>query len=88
MSRIESSVSPKGQVTIPRDVRVRWGIQAKDRVVFVIEDGEVRLEPLRMSIMDSYGAIPPLREPLSDNEQTHIAAEEHADRAAAQDRTA
>lgn len=88
MSRIESSVSPKGQITIPRDVRTRWGIRAKDRVVFIIEDGEIRLEPLRTSIMDSYGAIPPLREPLSDNEQTQIAAEEHADLAAAQGRMA
>lgn len=88
MRRIERGVSPMGRVTIPRELRTHWGLRATDRVVLIFEDGEVRLEPLRMSIMDSYGAIPPLRERLSDDEQTRITAEEHANRFAAQDRTA
>ena len=39
----ESTVSIKGQTTLPRAVRVALGIESGDRVRYVILDGEVRL---------------------------------------------
>ncbi len=43
----ESSITSKGQTTIPKFVREALGVQAGDRVRYVITDGDVRLLPLR-----------------------------------------
>lgn len=39
----ESTVTLKGQTTLPRSVRAALGISAGDRLRYVILDGEVRL---------------------------------------------
>ncbi|MRH22585.1 AbrB/MazE/SpoVT family DNA-binding domain-containing protein [Rhodovulum strictum] len=39
----ESTVTIKGQTTLPRDVRLALGLSSGDRVRYVIQDGEVRL---------------------------------------------
>jgi AbrB family looped-hinge helix DNA binding protein len=82
MEEYESSVSPKGQITLPLEVRRRWGIKPKDRVAILVEEGGVRIVPIRWSVDASYGAVPPLSSPLSVEEMTEIAAEEHAQEAA------
>lgn len=40
-----STVTSKGQVTIPADLRRRLGLKTGDRVYFLVEDGTIRLEP-------------------------------------------
>ena len=39
----ESTVTMKGQTTLPKDVRLALGLSSGDRVRYVILDGEVRL---------------------------------------------
>ena len=39
----ESTVTIKGQTTLPRDVRAALGLTTGDRVRYVILDGEVRI---------------------------------------------
>lgn len=39
----ESTVTAKGQTTLPRDIRAALGLHPGDRVRYVILDGEVRL---------------------------------------------
>lgn len=39
----ESTVTVKGQTTLPKDVRTALGLASGDRVRYVILDGEVRL---------------------------------------------
>lgn len=82
MKLVESSVSPKGQVTIPLEVRRRWRLKARDRVAFVIEDEQVVIKPVRSPVDASYGAVKPLGTPMSVEEMTDIAAEEAAQAAA------
>jgi antitoxin PrlF len=43
----ESTVTVKGQTTLPRDVRAALGLASGDRVRYVILDGEVRLMKAR-----------------------------------------
>ena len=43
----ESTVTVKGQTTLPRDVRRALGLESGDRVRYVILDGEVRLLKVR-----------------------------------------
>ncbi len=53
---IESSVTKKGQTTLPKPVRESLGLQAGDRVRYVIADGEVRILPVR-PISRLFGAL-------------------------------
>ena len=42
-----STISSKGQVTVPIEVRHRLGLKEGDRVEFVFEDGRTVLRPVR-----------------------------------------
>ena len=53
---IESSVTKKGQTTLPKPVRESLVLQAGDRVRYVISDGEVRILPVR-PISRLFGAL-------------------------------
>jgi AbrB family looped-hinge helix DNA binding protein len=73
-----SSVSPKGQVTIPAEIRAILGVKPKDKVAFEVKEGEVVIRPARGSLAALYRSVPALDKPLSDAEMTQIAQEEHA----------
>lgn len=42
-----STISSKGQVTVPQEIRIRLGLKAGDRVEFVVERGHTILRPAR-----------------------------------------
>jgi antitoxin PrlF len=42
-----STISSKGQVTLPQDIRNRLGLSPGDRVEFVVEGGQTLIRPLR-----------------------------------------
>jgi len=44
-----STISSKGQVTVPIEVRHRLGLNEGDRVEFVFEEGRTVLRPVRMA---------------------------------------
>ena len=44
---IESSITKKGQTTLPKPVREVLGLRAGDRVRYVISEGKVRILPVR-----------------------------------------
>ena len=43
----ESGVTAKGQITLPKAVREALGVQTGDRVRYIIQNGEVRIRPVR-----------------------------------------
>lgn len=45
--KLSSSISSKGQVTIPSEIRARLGLKPGDRVEFVVEGGRTILRPDR-----------------------------------------
>jgi AbrB family looped-hinge helix DNA binding protein len=45
MNEHTRKVGERGQVTIPKDLRDRQGIQGGDEVVFVETDGEIVIQP-------------------------------------------
>jgi antitoxin PrlF len=47
MRRSSSTISSKGQVTVPLDVRNRLGLKPGDRVEFVVENGRTTIRPAR-----------------------------------------
>lgn len=54
---IESSITSKGQMTLPKKVREALSIEPGDRVRYVIEGERVRILPVR-PISRLYGVLP------------------------------
>ena len=53
-----STVTSKGQITLPKEVREHLQIREGDRLDFQIEkDGSVRLAPVSGSVRDLYGCL-------------------------------
>lgn len=53
-----STITTKGQTTIPRDIRERLGLSAGDRVEYVVEpDGRVVLLPATRHVGDLAGIL-------------------------------
>ena len=55
---VESTLTSKGQTTIPRDIRERLHLRAGDRITFtVMPDGTVQLRVKNKSVMDLGGSL-------------------------------
>lgn len=83
MRTMQATVTSKGQVTIPVEIRRHLGINAADTVAFVINgEGAVELRPARYTLQSIRGAIPALpgREAGDFEEQIEEAMEEMAER--------
>ncbi len=52
-----SSLTSKGQVTIPASIRKALGLKPRDKVAFRMEDGTVRIAPARGSVRDYAGKV-------------------------------
>jgi len=58
MSAAESTLTSKGQTTIPKDIRDRLHIRAGDRMSFtVMPDGAVLLRIKNRSVMEMAGSL-------------------------------
>ena len=71
----ESSVTTKGQVTIPVEIRRRLGVRPRDKVAWVIEDGQVRVTRSRSVVERTAGALAGPG-PVLTAEEERVAAEE------------
>lgn len=58
----EATITSKGQVTIPADIRKALGLSAGERVVFTrLDDGTTIMRAKTRSIMDLKGMLKPAR---------------------------
>lgn len=82
MREIVATVSSKGQVTIPADVRRHLGVGEPDKVAFVIdEDGTVQLRPAQGTLESIRGALLALPgESIDLDREIDEATEEEIDR--------
>jgi len=80
MSELLSTVTTKGQVTIPLEVRKLLGIQPRDKVVFVVDGDQVRLLRGGSVVARTAGACKSNEPPLTAEE-----LREAAERAIAED---
>jgi antitoxin PrlF len=77
------TVTQKGQVTIPVEIREHLGVQPNDRVAFTVRDGEVVLQkPTMLNLGDVFGAITPRKRPEDFKALRDAAIEEHIERIA------
>jgi AbrB family looped-hinge helix DNA binding protein len=56
----EARMTSKGQITVPRDVRLKLNLKPGDRVLFIVEDdGAVRMRAANRDISSLVGILPP-----------------------------
>ena len=78
MKELVATVSSKGQVVIPAEVRKHLGIERGDKLVFMLgEEGKVELKATKYPTVASLrGAAGKLAQPLSWEEMRQIAQED------------
>jgi antitoxin PrlF len=81
MREIPATITSKGQVTIPAEVRRHLGLRKHDRIAFVIEPGgDVRVKvpcyPTLESLAGAAGSLPqprPLEEVIAEAREERLA---------------
>ncbi len=72
MQEIISSITSKGQVTIPVAVRRHIGVSTRDKIAFIIDDNQVRMAPAGRSVVARTAGMlrsdQPARSPREENE--------------------
>jgi AbrB family looped-hinge helix DNA binding protein len=72
-----ATITSKGQVTIPIEVRQQLRLSPQDKVIFrIVEGTRVEIEPLPMTLEEAYGSVPPLNRPEDFDLIQQIAREE------------
>ena len=52
-----ATISSKGQLTIPHPIRERLGLQAGTKVLMILRDGTVEMQPISGDILQWRGAL-------------------------------
>ncbi|MCX5866104.1 MAG: type II toxin-antitoxin system PrlF family antitoxin [Proteobacteria bacterium] len=60
---LETTLTQKGQVTIPLPIRRALKLKPRDRVVFELEGDTVRIKPFSSRLLAGFGAVKPHRRP-------------------------
>jgi len=76
---IVSSVTERGQVTVPAEVRKLLGLDKKGPLTWVIEDGVVQVRRPGRTLEQSFGAIRPVNSPEDWDARIREAREDKAE---------
>jgi antitoxin PrlF len=60
---IGSKLTIRGQTTIPKPIREYLGLEPGDRVLFVLKEDEVVLQPVKDTLLDLRGSVEPRERP-------------------------
>ncbi|WP_342350094.1 AbrB/MazE/SpoVT family DNA-binding domain-containing protein [uncultured Nitrospira sp.] len=60
---LDSVITRKGQVTIPKPIRDQLGLEEGEKVIFIRRGDEVLLKVLRGSVLDLKGSVIPSTRP-------------------------
>ncbi|MHB8575326.1 MAG: AbrB/MazE/SpoVT family DNA-binding domain-containing protein [Dehalococcoidia bacterium] len=80
MKEFVTTLTERGQITVPAEVRRLLGVGPRDKLAFRIEGDDVRLAPVSFPLETAYLSVPPLAQPLDDAEMMRIAREDRAER--------
>jgi antitoxin PrlF len=73
MKELVSTITTKGQATIPVEVRRALGVGPRDKLVFILDGRDVRLQRRQSVIERTAGAVKPRGRPLSAGEERALA---------------
>ncbi len=77
---LESTITRKGQTTIPKAIREFLGLKPNDKLFYLIEDDKVILKPLRGDILEIRGVVKPRKRPEDYEQIRKIVQEKMAKR--------
>ena len=73
---MQTTITSKGQVTIPKPIRDALHLSVGDRVEFLVEpDGTIKVIPVTASVTELKGIVPPPKRTLSLDEMDQAIAE-------------
>ena len=84
MKEFLATLTQRGQVTVPAEVRRALRLKPREKVVFTIEDDQVRLVPASYTLESAYGSVTPRNSPEDFDKLIAEALEEHGDRVVAE----
>ena len=87
MKQLITTMTQRGQVTIPAEVRRKFGLKPGDKVMFTVEDDHVSVSPIEFTLEDAFGSVEPIHRPEDIDELIHRAKEERARRLVERQRT-
>ena len=80
MKELTTTITQRGQVTIPAQVRRLLQVKPRDKVAFTItQTNEVHLAPASFTLESAYGSVKPSRRPENFKGIARAAKEEKAD---------
>jgi AbrB family looped-hinge helix DNA binding protein len=83
VKEIATTITQRGQITLPVEVQRLLGVRPKDKVAFEIDDGQVRLVPVRYTLESAMGSVGPPTRTEDFKRISQEAREEQAERTAA-----
>ena len=69
MQQLLASITTKGQVTIPAEVRRLLGVRPHEKIAFVIEENLVRLAPAKSVVAQTAGLLKGSQPALSPRQE-------------------
>ncbi|HLX56753.1 MAG TPA: type II toxin-antitoxin system PrlF family antitoxin [Ktedonobacteraceae bacterium] len=63
MHEYETSLTEKGQVTIPQEIRRLLGLQPRDKVRFEVEGDEIKISRAESKLLKWFASVAPRNKP-------------------------
>ncbi|GEM_PF-385952 len=86
--RYTTTITKRGQVTLPAEVRRLLKAKYKDKVTFVIDGGQVRLSQETLTLENTYGSVKPSKRPEDFEEISQAAKDDKAEKSSSKLRQA
>ena len=84
MRTVISTITSKGQITLPAAVRQYLRVGDHDQIAFIIEADQIRVQPVDFTLESAYGSVEPNTRPEDFIALARRAKEERAARTRAQ----
>lgn len=52
-----ATITQKGQVTIPVDIRNAFGLVTSDKLIFTIDEEKIVVQPVKNDLLSLYGSV-------------------------------
>ncbi len=79
MTEITTTITKRGQVTVPAQVRRTLGVKPRDKITFTIDGKKVHLTPAAFTLESAYGSVSPSKKPEDFEAITQDAKDEKAE---------
>jgi AbrB family looped-hinge helix DNA binding protein len=80
VKEVLTTLTQRGQVTVPAEVRRILHLKPKDKVAFQIEDNQVRIVAAKFTLESAFGSVTPRSHPEDFEAISKAAKDEHAEK--------